>query len=175
MDFISKVNEKQKELGLTDAELSKKTGINEYTLYYVKNYRQYLTKVGYYALCSVLKIKVVDYIDALLEENKGLVGSPESNLELASNFPDLDYLERLEKELVALKKLKDRIDSKDAVINSQLIEIKELKKELEELNKKNSDLEKAAYSQGVKAGLVQIQQMKRLESEKELKRRINEE
>lgn len=170
MDFISKVNKRQKELGLTDKELSEKTGINEYTLYYVKKYRQYLSKVGYYALCAVLDISVVDYVDALLEENRGIVGAPESNLEIAAQYVNIEYLEKLEKELVSLKTLKDRIESKDILINSQNKEIENLTKELQYLKNTDTDIEKEAYSKGIKEGLIKIQQSMKVEKDKDFQR-----
>lgn len=174
MDFISKVNAKQKELGLSDKELAEKTGINEYTLYYVKKYRQYLTKVGYYALCTVLDIKVVDYIDALIEENRGIVGPPESNMEIAAQSVDLDYLEKLEKELLSLKTLKDRVETKDNLINNQKKEISELEQKVKELKVRDTKIEKEAYSRGIKDGLVKIQQTMKVEKEKDFHRAENQ-
>jgi len=170
MDIISKINKRQSELGLTDKELSEKTGINEYTLYYVKKYRQYLSKVGYYALCTVLGIPIVDYVDALLEENKALVGSPESNLEIAANFVDTDYLEKLEKELVSLKRLQDRVDSKNELINSQRKEIEQLSKELNDIKQRDIDIEKESYSRGIREGVAKVQQALKVEKEKEFQR-----
>jgi hypothetical protein len=94
-----------------------------------------------------------------IAENKEIVGLPESNLNIAAECVNPDYLEKMELELARLKKVSDTVDEKNKVISSQFIEIERLKKELEsdwnDLNKKIQE----AYSNGVREGAAKVELM----------------
>lgn len=162
MDFVKLMSTVQRDKGLSDADMAKLTGINEYTYYSLKKYRLYLSKVAYFSISCVLGLPIEknSVIDEILLENKEIVGLPESNLMIAAECVNPEYLEKLEIELNRLKKVADTVDEKNKVISSQFIEIERLKKELEsdwnDLNKKIQE----AYSNGVREGAAKVEMMK---------------
>ena len=159
MDFIKLISAIQKDKNLSDTEVSKLSGISEYTYYNLKKYRIYLSKVGYFALCGAFKLNIEndDVIEEILNENRNIVGLPKSNLSIAAECVNPEYLEKMELELSRLKDILDRVENKDKVISLQYIEIDKLKRELEDswkgIDKKVQD----AYSQGVKESLSKFQ------------------
>lgn len=162
MDFIKLVDSVQSTKGYSDSEMAKLTGINEYTYYGLKKYRLYLSKVAYFSISSVLGLPIEkdSEIENILEENKKIVGSPESNLSIAAECVDPDYLEKMEKELARVKKTLDTVDEKNKVITAQYAEIEKLRKEIEQgwtdLNQKIQE----AYSNGVREGAAKIEIMR---------------
>ena len=168
MDYITLITSVQRDKNISDSEMSKLTGISEYTYYALKKYRVYLSKVAYFSINSVLGLPIVtnDEIEELLQENREKVGSPESNLSIAAECVNPEYLEKLEKELTRLKKIADTVEEKNKVISNQFIEIERLQKELESewsnLNKKVQE----AYSNGVKEGASKVEIMKSSESQR---------
>lgn len=161
MDFIHLVKSKQVEKGLSDMEVSKKSGIDEYTYYNLVKYRGYLTRVAYFTLSSIFGLPILSdsEIDDILEENKKLVGTPETNLYVAENFPDIERVELLEKELARLKESHESINQKNIVINKQYKEIELLKKEIDKLKLDIDDKVRNAYSEGITEGLSKIGNM----------------
>ena len=133
-DFIVEVNKKQQLKGFTDSFISKETGIPEYIYYDLKKYRTYLTRVAYYSLCVVLDLDIEDSetIDYIIELNKTIVGSPDTNLKLAAQSVNPEYVDKLEKEVKSLQILRDRL-----ITTYDLV--KALKDEIKELEKKNKD------------------------------------
>ena len=162
MDFIKLVSATQKEKGLTDKEIAERTGINEYTYYNLKKYRLYLSKVAYFSLSCVLDLPILSdkEINSILVENQGIVGIPETNLDIAAEYVNPKQVERLEKELSRVKDSLDKMDAKNSVINAQFLEIEKLKKDLssewKDLNLKIQE----AYSKGVKDGANKVEIMK---------------
>ena len=162
MDFVKLMSTVQRDKGLSDADMAKLTGISEYTYYGLKKYRVYLSKVAYFAISSVLGLPIEKntVIDDIIVENRNIVGLPESNLSIAAECVNPDYLEKMELELARLKKVSDTIDDKNKVISSQFIEIERLKKELEsdwaDLNQKIQE----AYSNGVREGASKVELMR---------------
>lgn len=170
MDYITLITSVQRDKNISDAEMSNLTGINEYTYYALKKYRIYLSKVAYFSISSVLGLPIGtnDEIEDILLENKEKVGSPESNLSIAAECVNPDYLEKIEKELARLKQVADVIEEKNKVISNQFVEIERLRKELESewsnLNKKVQE----AYSNGVREGASKVEIMKASESQRML-------
>lgn len=146
-DFIEEVRFKQSELGYTDREVSELTGIPLYIYYDLKKYRTYLTRVAYFSLCCVLGIEVVshDDIDVILEQNKSKVGVPDTNLRLAAQVANPEYVMKLEKEVVALQGLKDRVDSLQDLILVLKREKEELEEKLSEKEVDVQEIEKECY------------------------------
>ena len=162
MDFITLISAIQKEKGISDNEMAKKTGINEYTYYNLKKYRLYLSKVAYFSISSVLGIPVENDagIEDILNENKRIVGLPESNLEIAGEYVNPKQIELMEKELSRVKSTLDTIEEKNKVINAQYMEITKLRQELTlEWNDLNHKIQEA-YSNGVKEGASKVEVMK---------------
>ena len=162
MDFIKLMSAKQKQKGYSDKKMSELTGISEYSYYNLKKYRIYLSKVAYYSISSVLGLNMLsdEEINHIIEENRGIVGTPESNLNIAAECVNPEYLEKMQVELVKLKKTLDKVDEKNKVINSQYIEIEKLKKDLEINTLKIQEDIKKAYSDGVKEGSEKVKNMK---------------
>lgn len=162
MDFVHLIASKQLEKGLTDLEVSIKTGINEYTYYNLKKYRIYLSRVAYYALSCVFSLNILSDkdIDGVLEENRKIVGNPESNLSIAAECVNPETLERLELELNKLKRTLDTVDEKNKVINKLYSEIDLLKKELLSIQADITERVKQAFSDGVIEGSKKIESMK---------------
>ena len=106
MDFIKLMSAKQKQKGYSDKKMSELTGISEYSYYNLKKYRIYLSKVAYYSISSVLGLNMLsdEEINHIIEENRGIVGTPESNLNIAAECVNPEYLEKMQVELVKLKK-----------------------------------------------------------------------
>lgn len=158
MDFIHLVKSKQNELNLTDKQVSEKSGLSEYVFYNLVKYRTYLTRLSYFALSSVLGLSILseDEISLIIEENKKLVGTVESNLYLAENFIDEKKVEFLEKELSRLKEAHLSVESKNKVINSQYKEIESLRKEIDILKKNIDEKVREAYSNGIKDGSSKV-------------------
>lgn len=168
MDYITLVSSVQRDKNISDSDMAKLTGINEYTYYALKKYRVYLSKVAYYSISCVLGLPIAkdSEIEDILLENKEKVGSPESNLTIAAECVNPDYLDKMEKELNRLKKIADVVDEKNKVISNQFIEIERLRKELEsewsDLNRKVQE----AYSNGVKEGASKVEIMKASETQR---------
>ena len=162
MDFIKLMSAKQKQKGYSDKKMSELTGISEYSYYNLKKYRIYLSKVAYYSISSVLGLNMLsdEEINHIIEENRGIVGTPESNLNIAAECVNPQYLEKMQVELAKLKKTLDKVDEKNKVINSQYIEIEKLKKDLEIYTLKIQEDIKKAYSDGVKEGSEKVKNMK---------------
>lgn len=162
MDFIKLMSAKQKQKGYSDKKMSELTGISEYSYYNLKKYRIYLSKVAYYSISSVLGLNMLsdEEINHIIEENRGIVGTPESNLNIAAECVNPEYLEKMQVELAKLKKTLDKVDEKNKVINSQYIEIEKLKKDLEINTLKIQEDIKKAYSDGVKEGSEKVKNMK---------------
>ena len=98
MDFVKLMSTVQRDKGLSDADMAKLTGISEYTYYGLKKYRVYLSKVAYFAISSVLGLPIEKntVIDDIIVENRNIVGLPESNLSIAAECVNPDYLEKME-------------------------------------------------------------------------------
>lgn len=162
MDFIHLVASKQVEKGLSDSEVSLRTGINEYTYYNLKKYRVYLSRVAYYSLSCVFGLSILldNEIDAVLEENKRIVGHPETNLDIAAEFVNPKTVERLETELNKLKRTFDTVEEKTKVINKLYLEIDSLKKELGSIQDDIKERVKKAFSEGIIEGSKKIESMK---------------
>ena len=161
MDFIHLVKSKQADKGLSDIEVSKKSGIDEYTYYNLIKYRGYLTRVAYFTLSAIFELPILSdlEIDEILKENKRLVGTPETNLYVAENFPDIQRVDLLEKELARLKDSHESVSQKNIVINKQYKEIEQLNKEIEKLKLEIDEKVKNAYSDGIAEGLSKIGNM----------------
>lgn len=162
MDFIKLVDSVQNNKGFSDSEMSKLTGISEYTYYALKKYRIYLSKVAYFSISCVLGLPIEKdtEIESILEENKKIVGLPESNLAIAAECVNPEYLEKMEVELSKLKKTLDTVDEKNKVITAQYAEIERLRKELEQgWNDLNQKIQEA-YSDGIREGAMKIEIMK---------------
>ena len=95
MDFIQLIKSKQVESGLSDLEISKKSGIDEYTYYNLIKYRCYLSRVAYFTLSAIFSLPILTdlEIDEIISENKKLVGTPESNLYVAETYGDIQRIE----------------------------------------------------------------------------------
>ena len=162
MDFIKLIDSVQSNKGYSDADMAKLTGISEYSYYSLKKYRIYLSKVAYFSISSVLGLPIVNdsEIESILEENREIVGTPESNLNIAAECVNPEYLEKMENELARVKKTLDTIDEKNKVITAQYSEIANLRKEIEQgwtdLNQKIQE----AYSNGVREGAAKIEIMR---------------
>ena len=166
VDIIKVMTEKQDALMLSDEEVCRRTGISEYTYFDLKKYRLYLTKIAYFALCHVLELPILDdeQIDSLLEKNKELVGNPTSNLKIAAEMVNPEYLEKLERELKSLKIENANIDNKEKMIEQLKSRVTEL---LSMLSKKDETLNEKiqqAYSDGVKEGMTKIPMMQQAEN-----------
>lgn len=168
MDFLTLVSAKQKEKNLSDLDISHLTGINEYTFYNLKKYRIYLSKVSYFALCGVLGIPMLSdaKIEEVLKENKEIVGLPESNLTVAAECVNPEYLEKLERELSKLKETLDTVETKNKLLKEQKDEIERLKIEIDKVNKEMVDKVREAYSNGVKESLDKISMMKSVSNQR---------
>lgn len=147
INFLEEVELKQLELGYTDKEVAELTGIPLYIYYDLKKYRTYLTKLSYFSLCSVLGIKVGsnDEIEGILEENRYDVGNPNTNLKLAAQVANPEYVMKLEKEVVALQGLKDRVESIQDLVIVLKREREELKQEIINNEKEKVEKEKEHY------------------------------
>jgi hypothetical protein len=158
MDYIKLVSAVQNEKGYSDTQMAEKTGINEYTYYNLKKYRLYLSKVGYYAISSVLGLPILsdEEIESILRENKEIVGIPETNLEIAAEYVNPEIVDKLEKELSRVKTALDNIENKNEVINIQYREIEKLKNELSSEWKDLNQKVQEAYSKGVKEGSEKV-------------------
>lgn len=158
MDFISIIKLNQERKGLTDAEVCNFTGISEYSYYDLTRYKMYLTRVAYFALCAVFELPILESkeIDALLAENKELVGNPSTNLTIAAETINPDYLTKLEKELNSLKVMSDNADRKNKVIQKLEAEIAEVVNTLSEKEKQLNEKIQEAYSDGIRDAMVKI-------------------
>lgn len=166
MDFLTLVSAKQKDKKLSDLDVSRLSGIDEYTYYNLKKYRVYLSKVAYFSLCSVLGIPVLSdaKVEDVLKENREIVGLPESNLSIAAECVNPEYLAKMENELAKLKDTVDTAKVKDEVIKKQSVEIDGLKREIEGLKKKSVEESKVAYQEGIKQS-IGVEVMKTAESQ----------
>lgn len=166
MDFIERIKNRQEQLNLTDLEISKRTGIAEYTYYDLKQYKMYLTKVAYFSLCCVLDMPILEdsEIEDILLENRNLVGTPSTNLTVAAETVNPDYLDKLEKELESLKIENKNVKNKDKVIEdleSKLYTVlKEIREKEDSLNQKIQQ----AYSDGVREAMTKIPLMQQANS-----------
>lgn len=161
MDFIQLIKSKQVESGLSDLEISKKSGIDEYTYYNLIKYRCYLSRVAYFTLSAIFSLPILTdlEIDEIISENKKLVGTPETNLYVAETYGDIQRIELLEKELARLKGSHESISQKNIVINSQYKEIEKLKKEIDKLKSEIDEKVRDAYSNGITDGMSKIGNM----------------
>jgi hypothetical protein len=161
MDFVHLIKSKQAEKGLSDLEVSKTSGIDEYTYYNLIKYRCYLSRVAYFTLSAVFGLPILSEleIEELLAENKKLVGSPETNLYVAETYGDIQRIELLEKELARLKSSHEGVSQKNVVINSQYKEIEKLKKEIDKLQSDIDEKVRDAYSKGITDGMSKIGNM----------------
>lgn len=167
MDFIQTVKSVQEKKKISDKEICERTGIGEYIFYNLMNYRTYLTRVAYFSLSCVLGLNILSdiEIDELLEDNKSIVGSPESNLYVAAECADFDRVEVLEKELALLKNNATGIDAKNKVINGLFVDIDKLKKELKTVKDESESKIQEAYSKGIKDGSSKVGNMQSAQSQ----------
>lgn len=167
MDFIQTVKSVQEQKNISDKEVCDRAGIGEYVFYNLMNYRTYLTRVAYFSLSCVLGLKILSdiEIDELLEDNKSIVGSPESNLYVAAECADFDRVEVLEKELALLKNNATGIDAKNKVINGLFVDIDKLKKELKTVKDESELKIQDAYSKGIKDGSSKVVNMQSAQSQ----------
>ena len=158
MNFIDIVKNKQEKFSIPDSEVCKRSGISEYTFYDLKRYKLYLTRVAYFSLCAVLDIPVLDDdgIEDILAENRKLVGSPSSNLTIAAEYVDPNYLEKIEKELKELKLSSENIENKDKVIQELQMKLNKILRQLKEKEDSLNAQIQQAYSDGIKEGLEKI-------------------
>jgi len=168
MDIIKVIVERQDKYNITDAELSKRTGISEYTWYDLKRYKLYLTRVAYMAICAYLEMPVLsdNEIENALEENKRLVGSPESNLTVAAETIDPEYLEKIERELNSLKQENSNIEGKNRIIEDLQLKLEDINKKLKEKEDSLNEKIQQAYSDGVRDAMQKIPMMQQAENNK---------
>lgn len=150
MDIVKKIKETMTTNSISLEKLSKLCGIDEYTLYYVLNYRQYISRVGVIVLTSVLNVDLnYEDIDLILLENKRIVGLPDTNMEIAANYVSIDYVEKLERELKNLIPKIEQLDNKNLVIASLRNELDTIINKYNALHLEIDLKEKSAYSKGV--------------------------